>query len=452
MREIRIERRWTALLVGACVCLVACSEGSTAGALGSSEEDLLVSLAQIPFSSVCTTVNATGARCLAKVRADVVDASAASSSTRQLSPLGPVELQSAYNVPAAGVANPLVALIESGDYPNLEADLSAYRSNYGLPPCTAANGCLRKVDQSGGSNYPQVDNQWAVETALDVDMVSAVCPSCSILVLEADPNDPNGMFTANSTAAAMGATVVSNSWGINEDLPLDQLDPASQQQLAALWQGSAEPAFMHPGVAYFAASGDNGFGNTAPAGAGYPATSPNVTAVGGTVLARSSNARGWVEGTWGNAANDNGGTGSGCSQFFAKPGFQTDTGCSKRMANDVAALGGAPGVNIYVTGGQFGLEDGGVGNMPDGWNPMGGTSAASPLVAAIYAHTGLGAQGPKLSYSAPDAFYDVVKGVNGKCDGLPSYFCKSGVGYDGPTGNGTPNGQALATLAGQLSP
>jgi len=90
-----------------------------------------------------------------------------------------------------------------------------YRSQFGLPPCTTANGCFRKVNQSGGSTYPTGNTGWAQEISLDLDMASAICPSCKILLVEASSNSFANLGTAEDYAAAH-ANVVSNSFGGNE--------------------------------------------------------------------------------------------------------------------------------------------------------------------------------------------------------------------------------------------
>src|SRR2546423_4261588 len=128
--------------------------------------------------------------------------------------IGPGDLQSAYKLPSgSGGAGQTVAISDAFDNPNAEADLAVYRSQFGLPPCTTANGCFRKVNQNGAASpLPRSDTGWAGEIALDVDMVSAVCPSCKILLVESNQPD-NSLFTAIDTAARLGAKFLSNRWG-----------------------------------------------------------------------------------------------------------------------------------------------------------------------------------------------------------------------------------------------
>jgi subtilase family serine protease len=130
---------------------------------------------------------------------------------------GPADLQSAYKLPSstAGTGQ-TVAIVDAFDDPTAESDLAQYRSFYGLPPCTTANGCFRKVNQTGGTLYPPPSPDWGLEISLDLDMVSAVCPNCHILLVEATTNLNTDLYTAVDTAAALGANAISNSYGGGE--------------------------------------------------------------------------------------------------------------------------------------------------------------------------------------------------------------------------------------------
>jgi len=130
-------------------------------------------------------------RCMSALRVDlpVVPAAAAAHDG-----MGPSDLRKAYSLASAAVNNgkgQTVALVDAYDDPTIESDLATYRSYYGLPPCTTANGCFRKVNQDGEQgNYPAVANpSWEPEIALDVEMVSAICPNCHILLVEANSAD-----------------------------------------------------------------------------------------------------------------------------------------------------------------------------------------------------------------------------------------------------------------------
>jgi N-acetylneuraminic acid mutarotase len=294
-----------------------------------------------------------------------------------------------------------VAIVDAGDDPSAEADLGMYRAQYALPPCTTANGCFEKVNQDGEQgSYPPSNGDWPVEESLDIDMVSAACPNCHILLVEANSADVADLGTAEDEAVALGAKYVSNSYGTG-----DQSDELQ-------W----DAYYNHPGVAVTASAGDDGYGVE------YPAASPYVTAVGGTTLTQDPSVpRGWSETAWS-------GTGSGCSAYEPKPAWQTDTGCANRTVADVSAVADPnTGVAVYDSG------DG-------GWLVVGGTSVASPLIASVYALAGQPASNYPSAYPYANAaaLNDVTSGSNGTC--TPAYLCTASPGYDGPTGLGTPNG------------
>jgi subtilase family serine protease len=293
--------------------------------------------------------------------------------------------------------------VDAYDDPSAEADMATYRTQFGLPACTSSSGCFRKVDQSGGTNYPAANGSWSQEISLDLDMVSAICPNCHILLVEGSTASFANLATAENTAAALGANAISNSYGGGES-----------------GGASYNANYNHPGVAITVSSGDNGYGVQ------FPASSQYVTAVGGTTLTRDgTTARGWSETTWS-------GAGSGCSAFFVKPAWQKDAGCSNRTVADVSAVADPnTGVAVYDSFAYLGQS---------GWLVFGGTSVASPILASVYALAGNAATVNYGSYSYANtaSLYDVTAGSNGACGG--SYLCTAGPGYDGPTGNGTPNG------------
>ncbi|MFD8483374.1 S8 family serine peptidase [Kitasatospora sp. NPDC059673] len=320
---------------------------------------------------------------------------------------GPADLLSAYGLPADGGEGTTVAIVDAYDNPNAEADLGVYRDHYGLPACTSDSGCFHKTDQRGGTRIPRADSAWAGETALDLAMVSAIAPRAHLLLVEADSAGVADLGAAVNTAVAMGAKYVSISWG------------AQENSNAA---GYDSRYFDHPGVAIAVASGDGGYGVI------FPASSPHVTAVGGTSLRTDSSPRGWAEEVWSTTSSE--GTGSGCSSRLSKPSWQKDTGCSRRTVADVAAVADPEtGVAVYQTYGG------------SGWYTYGGTSAAAPIIAATYALAGAPAAGSRpasFPYAQPGALNDVVTGATATC--RPAYLCTAGPGYDGPTGLGTPNG------------
>jgi len=348
---------------------------------------------------VCTNLFE-DARCHAHV---IIDASTGepAAAAAPTSGYGPADLQAAYAVPSTASSR-TVAIVDAYDNPSVESDLAVYRAQFGLPACTTANGCFKKVDENGGSAYPRGDVSWGQEIDLDVQMVSAVCPSCRILLVEARSASFTDLGAAENTAVALGADVVSNSFG----------GPESSSAASLELQ-----YFHHPGVSITVSSGDNGYGVE------FPASSQYVTAVGGTSLKRATSARGWSETAWS-------GAGSGCSAYITKPSWQKDAGCAKRTVADVSAVADpATGVAVYDSYGR--------GQRSKGWLVFGGTSVAAPIIGGLYGLAGNGADA-SVAYAHASSLFDAVGGSNGSC--TTPYLCTAVAGYDGPTGLGTPDG------------
>jgi subtilase family serine protease len=317
--------------------------------------------------------------------------------------LTPADIADAYNLGGAPAPSTAVAIVDAYDDPNAEADLAVYRQQYGLPACTTANGCFTKVDQQGdASPLPDPDPGWATEISLDLDAVSAACPSCHILLVEADSADTPSLGAAEDTAARLGATVVSNSYGTDE-YPQMNADKAH-------WQ--------HPGTSIVASSGDFGFTT-----ASFPAVLGSSIAIGGTTLTRAPDTtRGWTESAWA-------GAGSGCSAYIGKPSWQHDKHCLNRTVADISAVADPDtGLAVYDT-----FE-------ADGWAVFGGTSLAAPLISAMIARSGRVIPNAQRIYTHANALYDPVGGRNGFCGG--DYLCTGKRGYDAPTGMGSPDGVA----------
>jgi subtilase family serine protease len=367
------------------------------------------------------------ARCFALIRTDVhaglgvrgpaARAAGHTGAAAALPPgYGPADLQAAYNLPASAGSGQTIGIVDAFDDPAAEADLAVYRQTFGLPACTTANGCFSKVNQSGvQGNYPATDPSggWEAEESLDLDMVSAACPQCHILLVEGNSPAVTDLAASVDTAAALGANVVSNSYGTSEG-----------QGMQAFF-----PDYQHAGHVIVASSGD--FGYTT---AQFPAVTPGVLAVGGTSLSRAHNTRGWTETAWGHGSSSGflGGSGSGCSAYVDKPAWQHDKYCHMRTITDVSAdADPQTGVAVYdTTPSQFG---------PPGWLVIGGTSASAPFISGA-----IGQAGNSATFTAADAyahaasFFDVTKGSNGNCG--KDYLCTAKTGYDGPTGLGTPDG------------
>lgn len=336
--------------------------------------------------------------------------------------LRPEDLHEAYELPLVAPAAQTIAIVDAYDDPKAESDLRVYDEEFGLPECTKANGCFRKVNEDGNASpLPQADSEWALEISLDVQTAHAVCQNCRILLVEAESSFDSDLAQAVDTAAAEGATEISNSYGGPE--------------------GGWESDYDHPGVVITASTGDWGYDNwgrpSYGAAANSPASLPTVVAVGGTTL--DTGPGGWERETaWSEA-------GSGCSVGQSAPSWQAtvpdwaQTGCgTKRAVADVSADADPfTGLAVYDS------YPGG------GWWTIGGTSLSSPLIAATFALAG-GAQG--VDYPAQTLYrhlggaglHDVVEGTNAleTSECVHPAICEAVPGYDGPTGVGTPEGLA----------
>ncbi|GIH18273.1 S53 family peptidase [Rugosimonospora africana] len=354
-------------------------------------------------SPVCATPAAGYAACFAEVLTEVAPSGTARMAAAAPTGYGPADLRGAYHLTTSGSATQTIAIVDAQDDPTAEADLNAYRGYYGLPACTSASGCFRKVNQTGGTSYPAVDASWALEISLDIEMASAICPGCHILLVEATSASLTNLATAVDEAAALGAKTISNSYGGSELLS---------------WLFGVSSHYSHPGVAITASTGDNGYGVS------FPASAPAVTAVGGTTLNWNGTTR--TETAWN-------GAGSGCSSFFAQPSGQAGagTGCSRHAVGDVSAVADpATGVAVYDTTAY---------NGQSGWFRVGGTSVSSPIIASVIALAGNAASYTNsYPYSHTGSLNDVTTGSNGTCS--TSQWCNARAGWDGPTGLGTPNG------------
>jgi subtilase family serine protease len=338
---------------------------------------------------------------------------------------GAAELQDAYGLAAAAASSgegKTVAIVDAYDDPHAFEDVVQYRSTEGLPPISSCDvsgsgsgPCFSKLNQSGGEGpYPSANTGWAEEISLDLDTVSAVCPRCNILLVEASSSSLFDLGEAVETAAGFSPIAIGNSYG-GEEFSLESL--------------FAELFYAQPGIAVTAAAGDGGYGVY------FPAAASSVIAVGGTSLRQSSGV--WTETVWG-------GTGSGCSAYIAKPAWQSDTGCARRTVADVAADADPnTGVRVYDTYSE------------PGWLVFGGTSVSAQIIAAVYGLVGHGSSNAaalygngSISFGSPNPnLRDVTSGSNGSCTGQGrrgnqglAYLCSGVTGYDGPTGMGTPAG------------
>jgi subtilase family serine protease len=325
--------------------------------------------------------------------------------------LGPRQLVAAYRLPVNRRSHQTVAVSIAYDTPKLATYLAIYRKKFGLPACTIASGCFRKVNQNGKARplpASGVGSGWDLEATLDVSMISAACPHCRILVVEADSPSYADMAKTDDTAARLGAEVISNSYG-------------SRENGFALRYASA---YDHRGHVTVVASGDLGF-----TAANFPADLASVTAVGGTILSRAHDRRGWRETVWNNEV---GASSSGCSAYVAKPAWQHGHACAGRTVADVAAVAW----NVAIYNKNYG-----------GWVTVAGTSIASPLIAGVYGLAGNAATlRPGYTYRHARSLFGVTTGNNAYLVPLPKvvcgddYLCVATKGYNGPTGLGTPDG------------
>jgi len=313
--------------------------------------------------------------------------------------LTPADIVSAYKLPATGGKGITIGIVDAYDDPKAESDLKVYRSAFKLPACTTANKCFRKVDHNGGTKYPEPDAAWGGEISLDVQAVSAACPECKILLVEASDATTDGLAKAVKTAVKLGANVVSNSYGGSESA-------AEEKAVGTTYKNAKVPMVV--------SSGDEGF-----SAASSPAVLPSVWSVGGTVLRRTGKT--WSESAWRYGS-------SACSLVVAKPSFQKDKLCQKRTVADVSLV--ADGFAVYDT---FGLGE------DNGWVLMSGTSLSSPLLSAMMGRAGHPSKiaDPGYAYRHAKYYQDITTGHNGYCvDAL----CNAAPGYDAPTGIGAPRG------------
>lgn len=329
---------------------------------------------------------------------------------------GPAQFHSAYALASKAATQRTIAIVDANDNPNARADLTTYSNTMGIPDIATCKSpkqqspCFIKVNQKGvAASYPKVDQGWALESSLDIQIAHAICQNCKIVLVEANSENMDDLGAAENTAAALGANVISNSWGGSESSDEVTMDSY----------------FNHPGTAITVSSGDSGYG------ASYPAASPLVTAVGGTTLNLDANNQRSGETVWS-------GSGSGCSAYEPQPAWQKALklkGCAKRMIADIAAVADPnTGAAVYDSTGYEGQS---------GWFQVGGTSLSAPLIAGVYALSGsrvTTAQGLYTAASFGNNIFNVTSGSNSDSGCTPSFLCNAGVGWSGPTGLGTPIG------------
>jgi hypothetical protein len=419
--------------MAAIVALAACSGSSTnptvpGGSSGATQASQALLPSAHDYRAVCDRVTVRDwASCFALVRTDVggVPGGYHGRLARHTLPAGygPAQLAKAYNLNTSGGSGQTIALVEVGDYPTAAADLATYRTQFGLSAC--GTGCFSKVGQSGSSTSLPAENAgWAEESALDVEMVSAICPNCHIVMIEAGGPTSSDLDAAENEAAKLHATVISNSYGYVESR-------------------ASDAAYSHAGIVITASAGDYGYFIFSL----QPCSYATVVCAGGSSLVKANNARGYSETVWNDHAFGDA-TGSGCSFFVAKPSWQHDKGCSKRSDSDVSFDADPDhGVAVYDSTAYKGYS---------GWLVFGGTSVAAPALAAVYGLAGnagtLGPNAAKSFWASAGAGLNSVTSGNNvttswlRCASAQAYICTAGTGkdgvYSGPTGWGTPDGTA----------
>ena len=379
----------------------------------------------------------------------------ASPNASVVQPMWPDGIHNAYGLPTttAGSASETVAIVDAYDDPNVESDLSQYDDFWGLDPfptCASLSdpSCLAVVNQSGqtlhtgGAPSPGFDSDWSLEISLDVETVHTICQDCKIILVEAQSAGVDDLATATNEAAALGANVISNSYGIEEG--------TNGQQLGQSGFDTFAPAYRHTGVIVVASSGDGAF----PGGTQFPADVNDVVAVGGTTLTSDKDTGAYVgESAWYDpGASPVSGAGSGCSAYeSAQPWQATATGWAaagcgtRRGVADVAADADVnSGLYVWNTVASTPCNTDptapGTTSLPSCWWVVGGTSLAAPVIAATYAlaaNPSTVANPDSLPYAHLRSLHDVKTGANGSC---ASTICRGAAGYDGPTGIGTPDG------------
>ena len=343
-----------------------------------------------------------------------------------------IDLQNAYNLPSLSKgAGKTVAIVDAYGYKHAASDLAVYRKQMGLKACGTAGGCLRILNQQGHPSplppEPPPSNDWRGEESLDLDMVSAICPNCKIILIQANNDYTSNLYSGVQRAGILGAKYIGASWGSGPE-------------------GSDNSIFRQAGVVIAAAAGDNGGGGRYHGGPIQPCTYSHVICVGGTHLVIANNKRGWSETVWNDWTFDYcngpcGATGSACSTKIAKPSWQTDTGCHMRSAADTSATASLRSP-VIVYNSEIGC---GASN----WCAFGGTSASTQIIAAVFALAGNAASqmgGTYLWKHHAGNMNDVTLGNNldanlgVKCASSVTYICTARAGFDGPTGWGTPAG------------
>lgn len=321
--------------------------------------------------------------------------------------LVPAQMRAAYGVTASGSGT--IAIVDAYHYNTSLNDFNAFSTQFGLPTepstnATASTNAHFQVVYAAGKK-PRADSGWALEAAMDIQWAHAMAPNAKIVLVEAASNSTTNLIQANNVAKALaGVKQVSNSWGGGESSTI---------------YSTYDSTFLQNGVAFYASGGDTGGSKS------WPSLSSNVVAVGGTTLTMSGNTR-VSETVWS-------GTGCGLSSYEARPSFQDTIQSivgSHRGADDIAADADPnTGASVYTTTSYQGFT---------GWLVVAGTSLSCPVIAGCANASGTNRASSQAQCAAFYAgigssnFHDITSGSAGSFSAL--------VGWDYPTGVGTPNG------------
>ncbi len=422
--------RFRRVLVLGIVCTFCLINGANSIVSAASPAKQAEKVEPVPTHAACAQVTAGRARCLADVSIGSFNDPAQAVAPNTSGGYGPAEFHTAYRLPctpggpiASVCAAPdsfgpqTIAIVDAGSYGAsgaLESALQTYDDYYGLPACTAANGCLNIVNQSGAASPlpPNVSSGWSSEIALDVESAHMICQTCKIVLVEADDDYTDSLSAAEVTAASFSPIAISNSWGADVD------------------QTAYDNPFKHSGIAVVAATGDNG---TLTGGQSWPADIPEVVSAAGSTLQLNTDNTWAGETLWS-------GSGGGCSVNYTAPSWQTSRGdwASHGCGNGGRAFGDLAADANPSTGAAIAIGS--------SWYIIGGTSLSAPLIASMYAlandlPSGTGAVTlPYQNVSSANS-HDITSGND--CTGGGQQNCTASNGFDVPSGLGAPNGLGL---------
>jgi len=373
--------------------------------------------------------------------------------------LSPTQLASRYKFPAGDGKDQRIAIAEFGGTV-FKDDLARYAQQFNLTPLPQV--AIRTLGQA----QDPTDLDTSVEVNMDVQIVAGLCPAAQITVYFAKFTQA-GFIRMIDAVVADRPVALSVSYGACEDDPRNW----SKTALAAINQRLNAARLI--GITVCVSTGDDGTGCDMFDGGvhvEFPSSSPNVLAVGGTKLENN------VEVTWWDAPGTRfepnvqgqtggGSTGGGVSDRFPRPDWQTvqvrslnPTSLNGRVVPDVAALAGSPGSACLM---RLPQPDGSIVSQ---WQPGMGTSAATPIWAALIARTNAKLPDSKKQRFLGSLLYqswqDATTVGAATCVGVtsggnasqpdPGIGYEAAAGFNAVTGWGTPNGEKLLSVLSEL--